>query len=368
MALGVSVGSASRSGSVRHDRGDHVGHRPAGEERPAGQHLPQQHAERPHVRASVHRLAARLLRRHVGRRAEDDAGNRPGVRESRRLRHHRAEDRPSRDSLAQRLGEAEVEHLHLAAGRELDVRGLQVAMDDALVVGFLEGFGDLRGDLECLVEGNRAACEPLLEVFALHQFERDEELPGRFFQPVDGGDVRVVQRGEQLGLAPESSEALGVLGHFGRQHFDRDIAPQRRVGGAVDLAHSAGANGRRYSVVRQRSSDEIRHLFLLAAASRTFFGEASSSIIPGRQHDPSECATRKISWLTQHNAVKRLEPAIVRARLIRLVRCRSAMPPCVYGWVRACGARRVSVPSERNGVANAECRPRWLRSTGSNTP
>ena len=137
-------------------------------------------------------------------------------------------------------------------------------MDDALVVGFLEGFGDLRGDLQCLVEGNRAACEPLLEVFALHQFERDEELPGRFLQPVDGGDVRVVQRGEQLGLAPESSEALGVLGHFGRQHFDCDIAPQRRVGGPVDLAHSAGANGRRYPVVRQRSSDEIRHLFLLA--------------------------------------------------------------------------------------------------------
>ena len=37
-------------------------------------------------------------------------------------------------SLTHRLGQAEVEHLHLAICSNLDVRGLQIAMDDALFV------------------------------------------------------------------------------------------------------------------------------------------------------------------------------------------------------------------------------------------
>ena len=54
-----------------------------------------------------------------------------------------------------RLRQAEVEHLDLAVARELDVRRLQVAVDDALVVGLLERFGDLLGDLERLVDRDR---------------------------------------------------------------------------------------------------------------------------------------------------------------------------------------------------------------------
>jgi hypothetical protein len=41
------------------------------------------------------------------------------------------------------LGQAEVEHLDLAVGRHLHLRGLQVAVDDALLVGSLERLGDL---------------------------------------------------------------------------------------------------------------------------------------------------------------------------------------------------------------------------------
>jgi hypothetical protein len=43
-----------------------------------------------------------------------------------------------------RLGQTEVEHLHLAARRELDVGRLEIAMDDAFLVRRLERVGDLR--------------------------------------------------------------------------------------------------------------------------------------------------------------------------------------------------------------------------------
>jgi hypothetical protein len=44
------------------------------------------------------------------------------------------------------LRQAEVENLHDAVGRDLDVRRLQIAMDDPLLVRVLEGLADLTRD------------------------------------------------------------------------------------------------------------------------------------------------------------------------------------------------------------------------------
>jgi hypothetical protein len=45
----------------------------------------------------------------------------------------------------QRFGEAKVQHLHRAIRPHLDVRGLQVTMDDSLVVRGFERFRNLPG-------------------------------------------------------------------------------------------------------------------------------------------------------------------------------------------------------------------------------
>ena len=58
-----------------------------------------------------------------------------------------------------RLGQAEVEHLHRAVGADLDVGRLQVPMDDALLVRGLERLGNLPRDRQRLVtESARARC------------------------------------------------------------------------------------------------------------------------------------------------------------------------------------------------------------------
>ena len=44
------------------------------------------------------------------------------------------------------LRQPEVQHLHRAIGFDLDVGGLQIAMDDALLVRGLERLGDLLRD------------------------------------------------------------------------------------------------------------------------------------------------------------------------------------------------------------------------------
>ena len=147
------------------------------------------------------------------------------------------------------LGQAEVQHLHLAVGRDLHVRGLQVAMDDAVLVGLLERLRDLLRDGERFVEWDRAALQPVREVLALDEFHR-EEVDARgvvergALEAVDVGDVRVIERREQLGLALEARQALGVRRERGRQHLDRHVAVELRVGGAIHLAHPARAERR----------------------------------------------------------------------------------------------------------------------------
>ena len=154
---------------AQHPR-EHVAHRLAREEPPAGEHLVEHDAEGPDVGALVDGLAAGLLGRHVGGGAEDQAGGRAGVGEGRGVRQI-----GGRGVRAfPRLGEAEVEHFDLAVGRELDVGGLEVAVDDALLVRFLERRGDLRRDLARLGDGDRAALQALGEVLALDELQREQ--------------------------------------------------------------------------------------------------------------------------------------------------------------------------------------------------
>jgi hypothetical protein len=237
------------------DRRHHVGGRLSREERLPGEHLEEHDTEAPDVGLLVDALAARLLGGHVGGGPEDDPGQRPGPGEGGGLGEV---DRGRAGAGVARpgLGEAEVEDLDLSAGRELDVGGREVAVDDALAVGLLEGRGDLLGDLEGLVDGDRTPREALLEVFTHDELEGEEGLSVRFFQTVDGGDVRVVERGEEVRLALETGEALGVLSDLGREDLDGHVTVKVGVGGAVDLAHAPGPDGGGDAVVGKGLADQ----------------------------------------------------------------------------------------------------------------
>ena len=52
----------------------------------------------------------------------------------------------------------------------------------------------------------------------------------------------MIQRREHFGFALKPGEPLDVRRQRLRQHFDRDLTLQDRVGRAIDLTHSADAN------------------------------------------------------------------------------------------------------------------------------
>ncbi len=117
-------------------------------------------------------------------------------------------------------------------------------MDDALLVRGLEAFGDLLRDRDRFVDGDRTALQPLGEVFAFDQLQRQRDDAVALFEPVDRGDVRMVERREHLGLAPESSDALGILRKGRRKNLDGDVTVELRVPRPKDFTHSPGPEGR----------------------------------------------------------------------------------------------------------------------------
>ena len=119
-----------------------------GERRLAGQHLVQHAAERVHIGSAVDvAVARRLLGTHVGDRPHGHAGL--GDLVARRAGH--------------RAGDAEVSHDGVGP-LEQDVLGLDVAMDDAMLVRVAERVGHLTSDPQGIVERELLlAAQPVAE-------------------------------------------------------------------------------------------------------------------------------------------------------------------------------------------------------------
>ena len=109
-----------------------------------GQQFVEQHAQAVDVAARVDVQPAhlRLLRTHVSRRADELV----------QLRVNRRVRQPA----FRRLGDAEIDHLrhrHAVVQRHEDVRRLDVAVDDPLLVRVLDGLADLDEQIEPFLGG-----------------------------------------------------------------------------------------------------------------------------------------------------------------------------------------------------------------------
>jgi hypothetical protein len=195
------------------------------------QHLVQQRAEGELVRAEIERLAERLLGRHVGERADRHARHGHARRRRRRI---------VRTLGGQPLGQAEVDDLREAVGRDHHVLGLQVAVDDPNGVGLGQPLGDLRRNREHLLRRQRAACERLAKRLPLDELHRDVEAAFGFSNVVHRDDVRVVERRGGSGFPLEARHPVGIRRQAAGKHLDRHLATKPRIDRPVHLAHAAG--------------------------------------------------------------------------------------------------------------------------------
>ena len=82
-------------------------------------------------------------------------------------------------------------------------------MDDALLMGRFQGFGDLLGDGERFVDGDRSLLDAIRQRRSLDQLQDQRPRPLALLDAVDGGDVGVIQAGEDLRLPREPGEPVG---------------------------------------------------------------------------------------------------------------------------------------------------------------
>ena len=135
---------------------------------------------------------------------------------------------------------------------------LQIAMNDALLVRRVERLGDLARDRQGRPEWHRPTLQYARASVGPSTSSRTSAVHAvRFFQAVDRGDVRMIERGEQACFAREPRAALRIGHERPRQDLDRDVATELRVTGAIDLAHAARAEQRDESCTT-RCADSAR--------------------------------------------------------------------------------------------------------------
>jgi hypothetical protein len=158
-----------------------------------------------------------------------------------------------------RLGEAEVEHLHFSLGRHHHIRGFEIPVDNPVLVRGFQTFGDLASVIQGVVDGDRVLLDSLSQCLTLGQLHHKEALSVVFLKAVQGGNVLMAQRSEQLGFPLKPSKSLGILCYRFRQHLHRYAPIEVLIMCPIDLTHPTLADFLDDAVVAKGATNEVSH-------------------------------------------------------------------------------------------------------------
>ena len=144
-------------------------------------------------------------------------------------------------TLRRKLRQAEIENLGLTPLRDKNIRWLNVAVHDSARVRRFESVGDLNPQIEQLRRLQRSPLDQMFQCRAFQILHGDESQPAFLADVVNGANIRMVQSGRRLCLAPEPAQGLLIFGDIVRQKFEGDKAPQPCVLGLVDHTHATAA-------------------------------------------------------------------------------------------------------------------------------
>ena len=137
--------------------------------------------------------------------------------------------------------EAEVDDLDEPVSSHHDVVGLQVAVDDTRVVGFLEPFAELSGDMSHFRKLERSVLEALAERRPVDELHRDERRGLEISDLVDGNNVGMVERRGGSSFLLETLPPQSVGADVRAKDLDGGIAAESGVSRTVELPHPARA-------------------------------------------------------------------------------------------------------------------------------
>ncbi len=155
----------------------------------------------------------------------------------------RAADQPARIvRVAEPRGDAEVGEVGVVLLVQQHVRGLQVAVHDALAVCVRERAADLGEQARGGLQLPGAAIERLPQRAAAQPAHHQVGAVGIAPVVVERDDVRVLELRDELCLGLEATDEGGLVDELGADDLDRHLAADRGLIGAVDDAEVAGAD------------------------------------------------------------------------------------------------------------------------------
>jgi hypothetical protein len=141
-------------------------------------------------------------------------------------------------------GDAEVGDFDGVGAVDEEVFRLDIAVDDAALVGALERVAHRRDEGEGLCRGEAFRFEDLAQVFAIHIFHEQIEIAAGFAEVVNGDDVRMAQGRQSAGFAGEALRERRVGRAFWSKQLECNPALQGLLAGFVNHAHAAPAEAR----------------------------------------------------------------------------------------------------------------------------
>ncbi len=184
----------------------------------AREELEEEDAKREDVRPVVGVLPLYLFRRHISGRAD------------------RATLFGEPRDITPELGKTEIHDLRDPVFPDHDIFGLDVPVDDPLVVRGRKAVGDLDSDIDGLLEADGPPF--LAQGLPVNQLHRDKHLAVVFGDIVDRADVRVVQRRRELRFLGEPY----LFGIVRRQPVGKKLECHRAVElGIEGFVHHAHA-------------------------------------------------------------------------------------------------------------------------------
>ena len=186
----------------------------------SSEQLVEHDPDRPEIRAVVGAARLELLGGHVGHRAADAIGPAGAAG------HRRA--------VGEQGGDAEVEHLHGAAGGDEDVLRLEVAVDDVALMRAGERADHGHRQLDGAPRWKLASAGGVAKVRTVEMLEHHVGRPLVLVGLVDYDDVLVLaaRRGARL-----AEEIPGQSGGACEQHLDRHGPSEPNVAGEIDDSH-----------------------------------------------------------------------------------------------------------------------------------
>ena len=139
-------------------------------------------------------------------------------------------------------GQAKIKYFYVPVRRHSQIRGLDIAVNDALLVRGCQSFYQLHDQVERLALIKWAGNQFFFQRYARNQFHHQKigVIPG--VEVVHNCDVWMSQAGKGKGFFTEAAAGSLIGETAGRQYLQGDIAVEALVTSPVDNAHTSGAN------------------------------------------------------------------------------------------------------------------------------